>query len=255
MSTYQQWLGRFSIDSSLDNFSVDATAKTVTQGKYYITGYTAESTSQLCEHLTTQIAAVVASSTVVYSASTGKVTITFGSGTHTITWTDSALGTLLGFTGDCTPGAASFVATNEAKYCWRPERPMSQHSVGITNFWEPESTTIVGRSKSGAVYSVLGNDLYRCDVGYTMLADTRVITPATGSVNRELQQYFVDVIHRGELIRIYQDRTLAASTSFVTAVVSQGDGKPIGRWADFAQRHLSNYNGLWDVRIPLVKYV
>jgi hypothetical protein len=258
MTTYQQWFGRFAVGASNDSFSVDATAKTLTAGNYYITGYTAESASQLCEHMTTLVAAVVASSTVAYNATTGFIKITFGSGSHKITFTDTALKTLLGFgaVDTTTTAAASFTATREPQYVWRPNRGTSSHPVQLNQFWAPRSTTIVGRSKDGTTYGVRGNLLYDAEVSYTMLEESRVIVPSTGSVNKELQTFYEDVVHAGQPIRIYPDRTLAASTSYVTALVSPGkEDEAVPAWGDFATRHVANYNGLWDVTLPLVKWV
>jgi len=256
MTTYQQWIGRFAIGSSNDSFSIASNAFTLTSGNYYIAGYTSESTAQLCEHITAKIIGTYANAAVTYSETTGLVTFKIAnSGTYTITWTDTALQTLLGFTGTQS-NAATYTATMEPQHVWRPERGASSYPAQLNQFWAPRSTTVVGRSRDGTTYAVRGNLLYDAEVSYTMLADTRVITPASTGTVTDLQGFFEDVIHVGQPIRVFPDRTLKASTSYVTALVSPGkDGDPIGSWQDFCGRHVANYNGLWDVTLPLLKWV
>lgn len=255
-TTYQQWLGRFAVGATNDSFSIGANAFTLTAGNYYLAGYTSESTNQLCEHITATIVGTYANAAVTYSATTGLVTFKIAnSGSYAITWTDTALQTLLGFTGTQS-GAATYTATMEPQHVWRPNRGLAGRPVGEANFWAPRSTTIIGCSKDGSTYGVRGNLLYDAEIAYVMLAESRVTTPATTGTVTDLQSFYEDVVHQGQPIRIYPDRSLSASTSFVTALVSTGkEDEPVPAWSDFAARHIANYSGLWDVTLPLVKWV
>lgn len=251
-----RWLGRFAVGASNDSFSVDATAKTCTAGDYYLTGYTGESTVQFIEHMEDLIAAVVASSTVTYSTTTGFVTITFGSGTHTITWTDDDLKTLLGFHGvDTSSGAASFTGVQEPQYVWSPDVAISDAPVHPARIVQPISSTRVQVSRDGTLTTVRGNLRYAGDVEYQLLDGDLVFIPATGSVNGEFESFFGDVIHAGELIRLYPDRTVNTSTDFVTVKVVAPGGEEIGAFDGFARKRIQSYQGLADVRIPVAKYV
>lgn len=251
-----RWFGRFAVGSSNDSFSVDATAKTCTAGNYYITGHTAESTVQFCEHLEDLIAAVVASSTVVYSATTGLITITFGSGTHTITWTDAALKTLLGFDGVNTgAAAASFAAVMEPQYVWSPNVAIADAPVSVGRLLQPVSSTVVHCSRDGTLSSVRGNTRYAGTLEYQLIDGARVLVPSTGSVNKEFESFFEDVIAAGERIRILPNRsTYAASTDYVECVVGV-PGESIGSFSDFARKRFASYEGLFDLSIPVMKYV
>jgi len=249
-----RWFGRFAIGANNDSFLVDATAKTCTAGNYYLRGYTAEATSQLCEHLTTLVAAVVASSTVTYSATSGKVTITWGSDSHSLTWTDTDLRDLLGFTGNIASAAGPFEATNEPQYVWSPDVAMSDAPVSPLRIVQPVSSTRVHVSRDGTLTTTRGNTRYAADVEYQLLDGARVFIPSTGSVNKELEQFF-DVIAAGEPIRLYPDRTLNVSTSFVTVRVAVPGGEEIGAFDRFARKRIRAYQGLADVQIPVVKDV
>jgi hypothetical protein len=207
--------------------------------------------------LTTLVAAVVASSTVVYNATTGFIKITFGSGTHKITFTDAALKTLLGFgaVDTTTSAAASFTATREPQYVWSPNRGIVDVPVDPARIVQPISSTRVQVSRDGTLTTVRGNLRYAGDVEYRLLDGARVFTPATGSVNGDFESFFEDVIHAGELIRLYPDRTVNTSTDFVTVKVVAPGGEEIGAFESFARRHIQSYQGLADVQIPVAKYV
>ena len=251
-----QWLGRFTVSSSNDSFTVDATAKTCTAGNYYMRGYTGEGTVQFIEHMEDLIAAVVASSTVTYSTTTGFITITFGSSTHTITWTDADLKTLLGFDGVNTAvAAASFTGLMPPKYVWSPDVAISDAPVDPSRIVQPISSTRVHVSRDGTLVTVEGNTRYAADVEYSLIAGARVFVPSTGSINQELETFFTDVIARGELIRILPAiGTYAATTDYITAKVGS-PGEEIGAFDRFARKHVRSYQGLASVRLPVLKYV
>lgn len=266
-SATQTWLGRFAIGSATDTIDLDdnggnAPTVTLTSGDYWISCYTGEGANGLVEHITTKIQAEggdFAGVTCSYSASTGKVSFVAGAGKDIdITFTDSALRTILGYAADITAlDDTTQTAGNEARYTWRPDRGFASHPVERSNFWAPKSTTVVGRSKDGTTFAVRGNLLYEAEVSYVMLDDARVIIPSTGTVYQELQQFYADVIHNGEPIRIiFDDTAYAAATDYAVALVSSGaEDEPVPAWGDFANRHISNFNGLWDVTLPLVRYV
>ena len=249
----QQWLGRLLIDSSNDSFSIATNPFTLTGGYYFIAGYTGESAVQLCERITAAIIGTYANAAVTYSEVTGLVTFKIAnSGSYTITWTDTALQALLGFTGTQS-GGYTYTATMEPKFVWRPDVAMSDAPVDCSRVVQPISSTRVYVSRDGTDTTVRGNTRYGGEVAYQLLAGARVFIPSTGSVNRELETFFTDVIAAGEPIRLYPDRTLNASTSFVNVKVTGGE--EIGAFESFARKRITSYQGLADVRIPLAKHL
>lgn len=257
MSTYyQQFLGRFSINTSNNNLTVAGTALTLTSGNYYLAGYTGESTDQLCEHLQAQIRTVAGHSgaTVVYSGTTGQVTITLGA-TATISFTDAYLAYILGFSSATQSGADTYVSDQNPRYVWRPTIGASGHPVNLINLWAPRSTTRVYRSPNGTTYSIEGDELNDALIEYSLLPDDDVVTPATGTVYRDLQQFFRDVVHAGQPMRVYPDRTVNTSADYKTAIFGRDDQEIVGSFQDYIARWGSDYSGLWDISIPLMEYL
>lgn len=258
MTTYQQLLGQFTIGASTDTIDLDdndiPTTPTIslTQGNYYI--------DELCDHIEDQIQAEggnFASVTCSYSATTGKVTM--GEATSQdidVTWTDTALRDLLGFTGNFTvgdggAGSASVTATNEARYCWRPDKGIAGHPVARDVVWEPVSNSVVYVSRDGTTSSVEGNLVYFAELEWRWIAGERVYTPSTGSVNKDLQQFFEDVIHAGRTVRYYPD---TSSASYETCIVGTGEGT-IGALTDYAKQLYQNNLSWWGVQLPVLKNV
>lgn len=257
MSTYyQQFLGRFAINTSNNNLTVDGTALTLTSGNYYLAGYSGESTNQLCEHLQEQIRTVAGQSTatVAYSGSTGQVTITLDSAV-TIEFDDAYLAYILGFSSTTQSGADTYTSDQSCRYVWRPTIGASGHPVNLINLWAPRSTTRVYRSPNGTTYSIEGNELNDALIEYSLLPDADVVTPTTGTVYRDLQQFFRDVVHAGQPIRVYPDRTANTSSSYKTAILGRDDQEIVGSFQDYIARWGSDYNGLWDLSIPLMEHL
>lgn len=254
----QQWLGRFEVGSNNRDFALDDGTNTpsvsLDTGTYYIAGYSGETTNNLVEHIQDKMAAETgfSAATCTYNANSGLVSLGFAATTN-VTWTDTDLRDLLGFTADL-DSASSYTGTNEAKYVWRPNISLSGHPVTGSRVFEPESTTLVYRARDGTTTSVVGTKLYRAQLEYSMLDEARIIIPSTGTVNREFETFFEDVIHSGQPIRLYFDRTLNTSTDYVTCIVGDGESM-ISSFSEYAGRHIQNYNGLWNLSIPILKFV
>lgn len=257
MATYQQYLGRLTIGTSSDSFSVNdgggAQALTLASGKYYIAGYTGEGTAQLVEHLQAKIrtATGFGAATVTYSYSTGKITFTFA-GTTTITFTDSGLAEVIGFDGTVTSGASTYTGGKAAKYVWRPTKGLAEYPGQLNRLWAPVASVRMFRSQDFTAYGAPGNVGYEARLRYALLPEADVIVPSGGSQNLELEQFFIDVLSQGERVRIYPDRTLNASTSFYTALWA-GSGDQDSKFADLIARSVPGYNGLWDADLRWFK--
>ena len=253
---YQQYLGRFVINTSNNSLTVDGTALTLTSGNYYLAGYTGESTSQLCEHLQTQIRTVAGQSTatVTYSGSTGAVTIGLDSAV-TVTFDDAYLAYILGFSSASQTGSDSYVSDQNPRYVWRPTYSASNHPVNLLNFWQTESTTRVTRSMNGTTYSIVGNELKDATIDYYVLPEADVITPSSGTIYKDFQQWFSDVVHEGQPIRVYPDRTVNTSSDYVTAMFCEKGQETVGDFIKYARPYQDDYSGLWSVRLPLVEHI
>lgn len=255
---YQQFFGKFTLGTSANDFAVGANAVSLTTGDYYISGATGE-TDDLCSHIQTKIRAIGATqdaSTVAYSATTGKITITLETAA-TLTFTDTALATVLGFTSTSYSSGTTFTAERQPRYVWRPTRSAWDYPLNLTaaTFWVPRSTSHVGRANDGTSWSVAGTTVYDAWLSYKCLTEAEVKTPSTGTTYADLQQFFVDVAAAGMPIRFYPDRTLNATTDIVTFAWGDDKAEELGSWLDYASQHTSTYRGLWDIDIPMMKYV
>ena len=258
MGLNQQYLGRFYMEAltlTLNDGTYNPTI-TIPAAYYYISGYTSEAQDQLVEAVTTAMAAETGfgAATCTYAAATGLVSFSFAI-TTTITFpaASAALKTILGYDGTTTTGASTYAGTNQACYVWRPSRAPSGTPATVENFWDQGSTSLTGRSSDGQAYQITGNTYNEAEIEYTMLSEADTITPATGTIYQDLEQFFIDVAHTAPM-RIYPDRTVNTSTDFVTALWGREGGEPLGTFSGFAGRHLRSFNGLWDVTIPLMEH-
>lgn len=261
--TLQRFFGRFTIGTDSQDFTIDTTPSTgpfavqLTANDYFLEAYTGEGVDQLVEHMEAQIQAADAAfgaAAVSYDAATDRVSINLATA-GTVTWDDTDLRDLLGYTGNLSGGSA-YPAPQSPRYVWSPSKAPARYPLDLTQFWAPRSTTRVGRSKDGTSHSLPGPVLYDAELGYELLKDEGVITPASGTIYEDLQQFWTDVVHAGQPIRVYVDRDISSAANTKTGLWTPDDeGEPIGSFLQHVGRHLRNYNGLWDVDCRLEKLV
>jgi hypothetical protein len=256
MAVYQQFLGRFYVGTTLDNFYLDdgVNAQTVTlsSGHRYITGYAGEGTNQLCEDWTAKVQALggnYAGATATYSPTTGLITLDFNSHVVDILWMAPALQTLLGFTG-VQSGADCYVATYSPRYVWRPSRGLADYPTNLSTIWNPISTTMGYRSSNGTPFTIPGSVINEAILRYQFLREAETLTPAI-PLYQDLQQFWLDVFHAGAPLRFYPDRLLNSITAFKECLWG---AEQVGSFRDYISRYADKYNGLWSVEIPLWEY-
>lgn len=259
----QQFLGRFNLTSAEKDFNIlNASGNwniAVDTGLTFIKGYTGESATQLLEDMQVKIRAAHSSTNaanVTLDDTTGLVTLSFQSNPHEVTWTDAGLATILGFNTGALTGAASYTGVRQPRYLWRPTLPASEYPLTLQGAWMPRSTSRVYRSADGTCSGVGGNKIYEALVEFTALPEADVITPSTGTVYRDLQQFWEDVVSVPQSIRYQPDRTNWASNGVLSAMlgVDSDEGDEVGSFDDRATRTKKSYNGLWDVSLRLWKY-
>lgn len=252
----QAYLGRLTIGNDSKDFTLTAGgALALTTGRYYMSGYTGESTVQLVEHIEDVIIALgggYAAARVSLSAD-GFVTIDLGTPDE-LTWTDTDLRDLLGYDATLT-GGQSYTAPNQARYTWYPDKDPSSYPGDLTRVWMPNSTSIAYRSADGTTYTAKGALLYDAVVEYSHLDDDKVRRTNSNNYS-SLERFFEDVIHQGEPFRIFPDRTTQSSTAdYVTAMWADQENAPIGSFQNLIGRNIRAYNGLWQVEMLINKWV
>lgn len=255
----QEFLGRFYYNDAggSNDLSVGGASIDLDSGYYYLCGYSGESTDNLLEHIA---ATIGGGATVVYNHALKRVVFNLAS-PATLQINDTALQAVLGFTSGLKSSASTHTGTVHPRYLWSPSQGASYHDVDYKTFWAPRSSTKYCRSANGVTYSVVGTKLYDCTLEFGLLDESEVITPST-ALYEDFQQWYEDVLHEGRQFRVILDTTglttSYASTNYVTAMYGMPGSsgtEPIGAFDAFANRHIDNYQGLWNVRIPLVKYV
>lgn len=268
MSAYlQAYLGKFELASDEVDFALNngaAAAITLTEAEYYGAGYDPGTANdvQLCEHIEAQIQAEVgdyADNTCRLSLSTGLVTFDFKGHTTTITWTDTALRDLLGFTANCT-GASTYTGTYPMKYLWLPYCGPSDYPVDILQFWEPVSSSVVHQAPGNEACGTEGELVNQALLEYPMVDREDVQKPGSytdnAELNQTLQSFWENVAHKTMPIRCVMDRdTYAASTDFKVGLWSGRGGKVLGRFLDWvrASQGKSSHT-LWDCTMYLVEH-
>ena len=244
-------------------------AGVIASGYYFMQGYSSESPNNFIEAL---IAALTATGGTVSNAyldctlESPRLKIVFGGSTKM--YLSSGLAAVLGFCDPASPAAydadaaVTHTATYYPRYCWFPKSDVSVTSVDRTKFWEPLSSSKSFRSINGKCYGVKGNLLYGNRVQYTYLGKEEVITTST-DINQPFQRFFEDVIHETQRFRILLNRDIIgssgyASTVMVTAMYGPNEddvSEDVGSFSTFATQSMDSYQGLWDLELPMVKYV
>jgi len=259
----QLFIGKLEITADEQNFSINdgggAQALALTTGNYYLFGYSGESSNQLCEHMQALIQALggnYAGMTVAYDTDTNAITIDCDGTTTSITWTDTSLRDLLGFSSNLS-GATSYTATYAPRYLWRPSRALSDYPTSLASPGPlaSNSTTRVFRSNDGTLRSVEGHELWDGQFLYELL-DKSEIKEAEADHKEALETFWSDVIAKGRQIRFFRDRTsLTASTDFVACKWAPLKDGTMGKFSDFAKRFDPGYDGDWNIQFELWKDV
>jgi len=249
-----EFVGRILINSGNDSLVFDDGGShpvTVTNGWRFLWGYTSEAATQIVEELDAAVKAVDANYSCVYSQTTGKVTFDFNSVTTSITFTDNDLGLILGFSTGSVAGGSTYTSDQSCRYIWQPSRDYSEVAGGATvaNFWVPGYTATPMRASGGTVHAVPGSTLYSGWMSFKLLAESDIHTGVA-----DLQQFFDDVVSLVQPVRVFPNKSNITSTDYVTAIIGAVD-QQIGSFEEFRSRYLSSYGGLWDVDLPMIKYV
>lgn len=264
------YLGRFRYVSPGDVVGVGTSATDdIATGYYFMQGYTGESANAFMYSLDAAFTAAGATTPNCYidmSLTYPRVVISLGASEQL--FIANSLAKILGFVANSSSsnynGTASYhIGTYPPRYCWFPDASVSFTGVDETLFWSPLSTTRTMRSVNGYVYTLVGNMLYGNMVKYTTLDKADVIKVSGSGSYRAFQSFFEDVMHEGERFRIIVDReahvqaTGYSSAAYETGVYGEHNSEVdevLGDFTAFAYRNIDNYQGLWDLEFPMIKY-
>ena len=190
--------------------------------EYFIRGYTGEAiaTGRLGAQLVEEIQARVRvfgggtyAAFVCTVSDAGIVTMT-GGATFTVTWTDTALRDILGFTGNLS-GASTYTAPNQHRYGWYPDSPISERDGDERQAGVRTSDTQVMRAPGGQVNTITFAEFVDRTFSLGWIAKERAMavptdtqTTAARVKNRSYEEFWQQVGKPGRRFRWYPDATL-----------------------------------------------
>lgn len=246
---YQEYMGRFALTNADAQLVVGANTVTLTNGYYYIDGYTGEANAQFCNHLQTKIRLGADGQTSTNVSYNGQLVIALTTNAN-ITFVTGALANICGFNSTTTSNLALHVGQRAPRYVWRPTVPAQEYTGTLDDPWLPVTPTKYRRAADGSVRSAPGTTAYECEFTYQALPLLDVIK-AVPATFRSLQEFFEDVICAGKRLRIYPDRTKRTSADCHEAVWG---GEEPGRFAGTIGRLFRAYQGYWKVKLPFWKW-
>jgi hypothetical protein len=168
------WLIGSIEDSDAMGVTIAGSGQTIAAGSYYLHGPT--NALSLLYHFQTAMTAASVGSAAAYLTEAGYVRLT-GSGTFTVTWTNTTLRDLLGFTGNLS-GASSYVAPNHSKLWWSagydvtPETP-----YGVESMPMPDTSITTSRDGSQVLFTT-NNTQHHQKFSWDVVGIDRVWTSA-----------------------------------------------------------------------------
>lgn len=179
---------------------------------------------------------------------TGKYTISVDTGNYSITWTDTALRNLLGFTSDVSSQSTA-TGANQAKGLWLPAAPIWKE-YGIESEGKPRSSANIQVGSDGTYYAFHGARTTRDRLRWPVVQVPRVIAAEEDTVNESWEQFFLDCIRgeaawavSGKSLRWYKDADTDATYQTYHAVSAN---EPL------VARVNEDYDGLWSVELEVL---
>lgn len=161
----------------------------------------------LAAHFQTQLRLDVANTTVAISDTTGLMTITWGSGSHTLQWTNTTWRGICGFSGNLA-SATSATGTLQCQYLWYPNVQAgglvsSTHARG-----KRTSDLVVRRARSGKVWT-RGSGNLPTDAKFRFFGLSRAKTwrESESTTNESAESLWQQCLALGRPFRFYTDAT------------------------------------------------
>jgi hypothetical protein len=238
------------IGASLFGVNVDSAGlKYISAGDYYWSstadGGSASLVSALQTLLTSGLGSV-ASTTVALDDSTGKITITWGSGSHTIAFTSMAQARM--GSADASKGSASSHTLDyQVQGLWLPNVMPSGQDGSVASVWRPVSDRRVTKSRSGAVWATANTTRYETTFEYRGVTKAKTWEADESTVNESFESFWEDALNvRAGIFRHHADRTVDGTYVTCQSLIQE--------WAE-TERFRGKYDAVWALKIPSAKYV
>lgn len=178
----------------------------------------------------------VASTTVTINPATGVLTITWGSGSHSLTWANTTTRDRCGATGNF-GAATSLVMPGQVEGMWLPNVP-GDHDGSVTALGTPESDRKVTVSRSGAVYATSSAERRRIKFNFGGLSKAKVWTADESRTNESLETLWRDALnYRAGVFRHHPNRDVDVTYTTWQSLMTEGL-KP--------SRFRGKYDAVWN---------
>lgn len=186
---------------------------TIPAGRYFLNSVGSGGASRtFCNEIAFQMESAMgagASSVTVddnSDTSVGKVTIS-RSGAFAITWLDTTVRDLLGFSGN-RAAATSHLGDNQAQYLWLPNCGRENGLGPEDSDGAVESDFSLSVSTDGTVYGLGYSLRYFDTMEFNFIWGQKAWTIKEVTVNESLQRFYEMVIARGLRVRYHKDRSV-----------------------------------------------
>lgn len=269
MAQYQGYYGQFKLSASMVDLNVHnhtssgaANCSLNSGSSVLIRGYDGESGEHLCEWLQNTIRDQSNHTNAVcnFCPASRRVGLYMAEACN-IYFADRQLGNVLGFSNQWLNASQSYTGDKQPRYCWFPTRGLAHHPVDLNTWWGQRSTSKLTRSKDGTVRTIQGNRLLDGMYAYRNLPRADVTIDAMDSSDefRSFEAFFRDVVHAGQKIRVYPDRSATNSSGyeegFMALEQSTEEAMSVGAFEDYATRSQPPWSSLWDVEFSMLRNV
>ena len=186
-------------DVALTDQDAGPTTVTIPAGTYYHSSAGSEAEGFADTFATLANAAMGqtwVSSVAAGEAGTGKYTLSCGGSTCTVTFTDTEVRDLMGFTGNLT-GSTSYTSSAQAEGLWLPEYPYQSLNGGPSwnGWWETDQKSV--ENAAGYSFSVIGQKKRINSVTWPIASRAKCWVANEGTANESFEQFLLDGIWAG----------------------------------------------------------
>ena len=225
--------------------SVDGGGTTyVAAADYYWSSTADGGSASLLSAFQTLLAAVVASTTVTLNDATGKVTITWGSGSHTLAWASTTVRDRFGFADDLASSTGE-TGTKQVEGLWLPNMPASFVRGSWASAGMRRTDRRIVRNSAGVIYKRRHNSVVDNTLRFGALTAAKCWVAEEDTANESAEQFWLDALDVGAPFRYHRDR--ATDGTYVTYHDLLEEFAPV--------RRKGNVDASWDWEIPVGQYV
>lgn len=197
------------VTASTYGWQVDGgTVRYLTAGNYLWHGANGmAAATTLAAHFQTQLRVDVANTTVAISDTTGKMTITWGSGSHALTWSNTTWRGICGFAGNLASSTGE-TGTLQCQYLWYPNVQAGALYSSTHGRGRRSSDLKLIRAKSGKVWARgSGNLPTEGKWRFYGLSRAKTWRESESTTNESAESFWQQCLALGRPFRFYTDAT------------------------------------------------